>query len=245
MKFKHEILNAIARRYGYTSYLEICTHYTGGSYHRIDGEQLTRRKRLMYGCAPDHDDGSPIDLRTEAESGEGLFARLLQSGERFELIFVDPDHTYASSSRDLVFALQLLAPGGTIMIHDCNPGSPELARPEYQTGDWCGVTYAAYLDVALGTEGYSYVTVDTDWGCGILSQDDRWKRFSKSRIERAVIDGWYSTPLPDKYHYLDQHRDDLLRLISRARFERRLARPESGGWSRIWKKAPTRAGRAS
>ena len=73
---KYEIALMLAKRYGYTSYLEICTPTTGGTYSRVDKEQFSRRARLMYRCPPDFSDGEPIDFSTDSESSEELFARL-------------------------------------------------------------------------------------------------------------------------------------------------------------------------
>jgi hypothetical protein len=131
---KHEIALMLAARYGYTSYLEICTPFTGGTFSLVDRTQFPRRARLMYKCAPDFDDGEVIDFSTEAESGEELFTDLVRSGEKFDLVFIDPWHTYTSSLRDIGFALHLVKDDGVLLIHDCNPPDADCAEPEVRSG---------------------------------------------------------------------------------------------------------------
>jgi hypothetical protein len=45
---KFDIALMLAQRYGYTSYLEICTPLTGRTFSQIDRQQFSRRVRLMY-----------------------------------------------------------------------------------------------------------------------------------------------------------------------------------------------------
>lgn len=245
MKLKYEVVNAISRRFGYTSYLEICTPLTGFTYSLVDREQLTRRMRLMYACPPDYADGEPIDLRTEAESGESLLSGLMQAGRRFDLVFIDPAHSYANSICDLTFGLQLIRPGGTVVVHDCNPGNSALAQPDFRAGNWCGLTYAAFLDLVLGSKRLSYITVNTDFGCGIMSKDRRWRRFSRSRMAPSLAARWHALELSERFPFFDQNRKSLLRLISTARFERCLAMPERSVWNWIGIRLRPRAFRAS
>lgn len=43
---------------------------------------------------------------------------LLAQGYSFDLIFIDGDHTAAGAGHDIEWALKLIAPGGTIAVHD-------------------------------------------------------------------------------------------------------------------------------
>jgi hypothetical protein len=102
-----------------------------------------------------------------------LFGEIMRSGERFDLVFIDPWHTYASSQRDLVFGLQLVSGAGIVLVHDCSPPNPTCAEPEFRPGEWCGVTFAAYLDLMLFNSELHYLTVDSDYGCGVISKTRR------------------------------------------------------------------------
>ena len=73
-----------------------------------------------------------------------------QSREFFNLNFIDGLHTYEQCLRDCQNALRHLAPGGVILMHDCNPQSAATAwpaksladaarqEPEGWNGEWCG-----------------------------------------------------------------------------------------------------------
>ena len=219
---KHEIALLLAARYGYTSYLEICTPITGGTFSLVDKKQFPRRARLMYKCAPDFGDGEPVDFSTEAESAEELFADLVRSGEKFDLVFIDPWHTYTSSLRDIVFGLHLIKDDGVLLIHDCNPPNAACAEPVFRSGEWSGVTFAAYLDIVLFTRGIYYVTVDTDYGCGIISKADRLADVFGSGSDASLASPWREVDLSEKYAFFDENRSRLLRLISTDEFSRRL-----------------------
>lgn len=211
---KYEIARMLARRYGYESYLEVCTPSTGGTFSLVDKKQFSRRMRLMYRRPLSFSDGERVDFSTQAESGEELFSELMKSGERFDLVFVDPWHTYISSLRDITFGLQLIKDDGVLLIHDCNPPNATCAEPEYRAGEWCGVTFAAYLDVVLFTSGIHYITVDSDYGCGIISKDHRLGHLYKSQPATPLASQWQRLNISQKYAFFDENRSQLLRLIS-------------------------------
>lgn len=219
---KYEIASLLARQLGFSSYLEICTPTTGGTFALVDREQFQRVVRLMYRCPTSFTDGEPVELATAEESAEALYAKLMRSGEKFDLVFVDPFHSYASSLRDLVFALQLVRDDGVVMVHDCNPPNGAVAQMECRDGDWCGVTFAAYLDVVLFSEGLSHFTVDTDYGCGVISKNQLLRRCFDFRQDAGLAARWLQVDLFRKYSLLERARAELLHLISPEEFSRKL-----------------------
>ena len=51
--------------------------------------------------------------------------------EKFDLIFIDGEHTYKESKNDLIQSLKYLSPKGTIVLHDvkpCNEDSQKITR---------------------------------------------------------------------------------------------------------------------
>lgn len=231
--YKYEIALALARRYAYTSYLEICTPLTGQAFNRVDKEQFRRRVRLMYQCPPDFTDGERVDFSTESESCEELFGELIRSGERFDLVFLDPQHDYATSLRDMVFGLRLMKDDGILLIHDCSPPGSAYATPEYNQGDWCGLTFAAYLDIVLFAKELHYITVDTDFGCGVVCRDRRFAPLFDPRGAEEIASRWRTLDPPQRYSFLDENRARLLRLVSVDEFRRHLAEQGRGGIGRL------------
>ncbi len=176
---KMEIISRLAVRHGFTRYLELCTSKTGHFYRLLDRRALPTAHRLMYHCPADFEDGLAIDFRTEGMNIRECLSEISGKGLRYDIILVDPFHDYSSSYRDLSAAFDLLLDeGGMIVVHDCLPPNIAVAAPEVIEGEWCGVTYKAYLDFVFARR-LEYITVDTDYGCGIirkLNHRSRWAR---------------------------------------------------------------------
>lgn len=219
---KYEIAHLLAKRYGYTNYLEICTPTTGGTFSHVDKQQFSRRVRIMYKASPGFSDGEPIDFFTEDESGEELLAKVVSSGERFDLVLIDSFHTYTDSLRDIVYGLQLIKSDGIILVHDCFPTNEACTAPSFIPGEWLGLTFAAYLDVVLFTKGIHYATVHSDYGCGIISKDNRLAHFSDLHPNADLIHKWRMLDLSQKYPFFEEHHAQLLRLVSPNDFHERL-----------------------
>jgi len=90
--------------------------------------------------------------------------------ERLELVLVDGLHTAEQAYRDVENALSRLAPGGAIVMHDCNPNSESQARasnPGSYAFHWTGSVFRAVValrqredvDVAVG---------DFDFGVAVV-----------------------------------------------------------------------------
>jgi len=122
----------------------------------------------MYRCPDDFFDGMPIDFRIAGADISECVRQLKAQQHRYGVILVDPFHEYNSSYRDIEAALDLVAEHGTIIVHDCLPPTEEYASPTYVPGNWCGLTYKAYLDLVLSRDDITYQTVDVDYGCGII-----------------------------------------------------------------------------
>ncbi|MBI3702437.1 MAG: hypothetical protein HY244_00965 [Rhizobiales bacterium] len=165
---KVDLINELSVIHGYRKYLEICTATTGNMYRGIDRARFSTCQRLMYRCPAEFDDGLPIDFRsTNLDISD--CARAIRAREMtYDVILVDSFHEYEPSARDLREAVNLLNPTGTIIVHDCFPRDRAITAPELIVGDWCGVTYKAYLDFVLASENLLFCTVDTDYGCGVI-----------------------------------------------------------------------------
>ncbi len=220
--FKYEIARELAKRCGLTSYLEICTAMTGFTFGKVDQTRFPICQRLMYRCPEDFSDGAEVHFSTPAESSEALCGEILRSGQRFDLVFVDSWHAYETSLRDLVFGLQLIKQNGLLLVHDCSPPTPESAEPENRPGEWCGVTYAAFLDLVLPAENLPYATVDSDYGCAMISKHPRLSSLVGGPPDAELVSQWHSLDLNSKYPFFDSHRKELLRLISVDEFRHHL-----------------------
>lgn len=218
---KTDIINALARRKGDSTYLEVVTPTTGNGYAAIDRTRYRVTERLMYRVRPEFDDGSAIDYRTESEDSSALFAQIAALGRRYDVILVDPFHTYCCSRRDLMLAFSLLGDRGTLVVHDCNPPNRASVHPTFRPGRWCGVTYAAFLDFVGSRPDLDYCTVDADYGCGIIRRRPAAVgRSPFGAISRRRLLGWRLASLSRfaRWPYFARHRQELLRLASPREF---------------------------
>jgi hypothetical protein len=118
----------------------------------------------MYRCPDDFDDGLPIDYRSSNfDIGECL-KKISEEGRRFDIMLVDSWHEFETSWRDLVEGFWLIRSDGALVVHDCLPPRPEVAVPKYIPGEWCGVSYQAYVDFISERNDLAVYTVDTDYG---------------------------------------------------------------------------------
>lgn len=85
----------------------------------------------------------------------------------FDLLVVDPHHTYPSSVECLEAGLALIRPGGLLLVHDCLPPF-DLTAPAFTEGAWCGVTFAAFREVC-STRLLDWCTIDANYGIGVAA----------------------------------------------------------------------------
>jgi hypothetical protein len=214
---KMDIINLLGRRHLFTSYLEICTPTTGLKYSKIDRSQFTFCRRLVYRWRPDFDDGSDVDYLIAGEEIGSVMGELYRAGMRFDVILVDPWHSYKCSLSNLHDSLPLLSESGALIVHDCSPPNLAVASPSAMPDFWCGVTYAAFIDFVAGEPDINFYTVDTDLGCAVIrrrSQIDGARR--GLRPDPQALEMW-SAAGPDfdaRYRCFDSRRAELINLIS-------------------------------
>jgi hypothetical protein len=215
---KTDIINYLADARGYRSYLELCTSVTGNCYAAVEHSKFEVCHRLMYRCPDDFDDGLKIDFRSTDLDVTECVRQIELDARRYDVVLVDGFHFYETASRDLALALDLLAVGGTIVVHDCLPPTAAAASPERVDGDWCGVTYKAYVDLVTARRDLDYCTVDTDYGCGIVRkrEGDDAPASPASPDDSDVVRAWRD--LGDDYaatfRFLQAHKTELLKLVA-------------------------------
>ncbi len=91
--------------------------------------------------------------------------------KKFDLICIDPFHEYDESKRDFTLLLSLLNDDGKIISHDCYPPK-KLSVPKYITGEWSGVTYLTFVEIAYKNPDYYYGILNIDTGIGIISKKE-------------------------------------------------------------------------
>ena len=217
---KAHLINHFSEVRGYRHYLELCTFSTGRRYAEIDRTQLQTCSRLMYRCPDGFDDGLPTDYRSNTlDIGESL-KKISDEDRRFDIALVDSWHEYETSWRDLLEGFRLIREGGTLVVHDCLPPRSEIAVPNYIQGEWCGVSYQAYLDFISERHDLAVYTVDTDYGCGVIRKLADPSPESATAAGAELLGDWRSKrddPM-EAFAFFQAHKQVLLNLITTDEF---------------------------
>jgi hypothetical protein len=219
---KSEVINALGRKYGCARYLEVCVPSTGNQFSEIDRTVFETCDRLVYNCPDKFDDGLPITYRTPFPSSFDTIRSNIPDPNSYDLVFVDPYHSYAATMIDLLGAYRILAPSGIMVVHDCNPADAGIVGREFKPKAWCGLTYAAFIDFCLSTGGCAYFTVDCDSGVGVVFKTFAAEtgEFRMTRLSDKDRLDWFVAKSNDqqRFAYFRAHRRRLLHLITTERF---------------------------
>lgn len=146
------IINQYIRKYNYKSYLEI------GVY---DGKNFDAVK-----CDVKHSvDPDPKTRPTHRMTSDVFFH--MWGDINYDLIFLDGLHHCDQVIRDIDNALACLSPGGTIIVHDCNPTTEIMQRVPRETGIWTGDVWRAWMHFRKRTDLEMFV-YDCDYGVGVI-----------------------------------------------------------------------------
>lgn len=156
MVMRWDVLNRIAEITEATRYLEIGV---------CEGETM-RQIRVKEKWGVDPYPQLPAvrasDVFVPKTSAE--FFRM--SAPVFDLVFIDGDHRAEAVHAEVLAALLLLAPGGVIVLHDCNPTTEAMQRVPGDQMEWTGDVWKAVA--RLRHEGHCLRVIDSDYGIGVL-----------------------------------------------------------------------------
>jgi hypothetical protein len=118
-----EVLAGVALSYPDCCYVEI------GVEHGVSMTVVAPCCREVHGCdITDRSRAMPDGARFWHMPSDEFFARY--DGSLASLVFIDGGHTYEQAKRDYENAKGILAPGGTIALHDTWPGDAASATPD-------------------------------------------------------------------------------------------------------------------
>jgi hypothetical protein len=221
---KFDIINVLGQRFKLGSYLEICTPTTGLTFDKVSETIYPKKVRLIYRSSEISNNLEGKTFHTASHSSSDFLNLIYQMGNGspiFDTIFIDSWHSYSASSMDLTGAWRLLRPNGFLVVHDCNPPSMEAACPDFVTGEWCGETYRAYIDFLCLRPDASFLTVDTDYGCGVVQKLASSQNSADSYLETLqtwLIWNAIGDSHAERYNFFSQNKRNLLQLRSVAEF---------------------------
>lgn len=91
----------------------------------------------------------------------------LQGSERFDLIFIDANHSKASVIEDFEAVQSMLMAGGTIMLHDTWPKTREFSSPMF-----CGDAFLAVHELRKRRPDFSFFTIPSHPGLTLCQRTD-------------------------------------------------------------------------
>jgi predicted O-methyltransferase YrrM len=150
-----DVLNYLVASRGFERYLELGVE-GGESFSQV--------------IAPFRHGVDPNGAATFAMTSDEFFERGL-GFPSYELVFIDALHEEQACLRDIEHALERLAPGGCIVVHDANPPTEWHQRPasEYKPGTaWNGTVWKAVVRFRERHPDIAVTTLDLDWGCAVI-----------------------------------------------------------------------------
>ena len=120
-------------------------------------------------------------------TSDEFFARhapLIFEQESIDVAFVDGLHTYHQAYQDVCNAIDFLATGGVILMHDCNPPSESSAYPAASweaaarmnlpgwNGNWCGDVWKSIVRLRAAHKDLRVFVLDCDFGIGVVSRGE-------------------------------------------------------------------------
>jgi len=166
-----QFLNSLILHRDYKSYLEIGVR-DGRCFNQIQCEQ-------KHGVDPAPQEGIEVELPyavMHAMTSEAFFEDNLNGF--WDLIFIDGLHHSVQVIRDALNALQRLNPGGTVVLHDCNPKMMEHTLtpiPKHLVGKtWNGDCWKALVWLRTHRKDLEVRTLDADEGLGVIRPDPRF-----------------------------------------------------------------------
>ncbi len=137
------------------------------------------------------------------ENAEKVFAE-----KALQVSLVDGMHEYGYALRDVENCLQYLEEGGVIVMHDCNPVTPEHAgtfeewKAARFTGKWNGDVWKSIVHLRSTRDDINVFVLDCDEGLGIITKGAPEKKlpYSPEQIRHMG------------YNDLEQNREALLNL---------------------------------
>ena len=161
-------------------------------------------------------DKKTIRIKYNHYDFDNFITEINSISEKFDLILVDPYHEYKHSIITFKMLTLLLDENGILISHDCYPEKFSLTSPIYKKGEWCGVTYAAFIENSYNNPDFYYAVINNDYGLGIISKEEIpfvKKIFDKEK-QKIFLDIFKNCDYEDAYNYFKNNSNNIINLIS-------------------------------
>ena len=121
--------------------------------------------------------------------------------EKFDLIFIDGDHSCRQVLRDVENSIKFLNQDGIILMHDCSPPTKR-----YEAKDTCGDAWKT-IPLLRKKKSIDTCVIDTDLGIGAIRLSNNRNVFNDKNLN---YDNFYKLD----YSFLEKDRISVLNLLS-------------------------------
>ena len=149
-----DIINHLIDKNNYKSYLEI-----GVQDYYSNCEKIKAEHKIAI-------DPAPRNKCDFIGTSDEYFAQL-SSETKFDIVFIDGLHLSEQVDKDIENSLNHLNPGGTIVLHDCNPETENMQVRNDHGGPWTGDVWKSVFKYRFNLDLEVYV-INTDYGCGVI-----------------------------------------------------------------------------
>ena len=202
-----DVINTLLGLPGGKRYLEIGVQ-AGGC-----GANIKAQER--WGVDPEPAAGADRYYHQFFRGTSDAFFNQLSPGQQFDVVFIDGLHHAEQVLRDAENALRRLAPGGAVVLHDCNPHTEIMQRVPRAQDEWTGDCWKALVALRQRSDVDAFV-VNADYGIGVV----------RPKIGATPL------RLPSQeltYEDLERDRKRLLGLVPIERWVERLGPPYALG----------------
>ena len=178
-----ELINRLINTHGLNSYLEIGMQKAANNFNKIEA-------KVKVSVDPD-----PKAEATHQCTSDVFFD---WDNRKFDIIFIDGDHTAKQVEKDIINSMRVLNPNGFIVLHDCNPPTEKDQLVPRQHKIWYGDVWRAFVGFRLKYPDVVSYCKDFDCGCGVIKYTDQkiepgfitdmsWEQFNNNRKELLGI----------------------------------------------------------
>jgi hypothetical protein len=172
--WRYDLIQRLINKCGYQKYLEIGLGKNCDNFKRINAE-------TKIGIDPYRPDNIN-DLLNETvlyyEMASEVFLDEHQDVlNGVDIVFIDGLHEYGQVYKECISVMQHLKVGGSVLIHDCNPFTKEMAiplskLPEYDRlrEPWMGDVWKTIVLLRKLYPTWNIYVADTDCGIGIIKK---------------------------------------------------------------------------
>jgi len=192
---RSNIINSLAKRHNYQSYLEI------GVENGLCMQSIICP--LKFGVDP-----NPLkpEFVTHKMTSDEFFSK---ESFKFDIIFIDGLHLSEQVDKDIENSLLNLSEGGCIVLHDTNPINEEWGNRNIRPIKWNGDVYRSVLKFKYEYPDINYFTVNTDFGVTVLYKINEEQKNKRKNLDLTEKLTW---------NYFESNRKDVLNLISKEDF---------------------------